>query len=244
MVQAPSRLAPTRNLAGRAEAQPSGAPGRWLTPASSRRHARLRRRSAVPVAPHPESPDRHLFCRLGRACRKPESVRSRFGEVKVRPRSMPIFSALPFAPFPTPRSATPRPRWSRCVPTAGSSRWSAARATRPRPFNRATQARRQPGQRLQAVRLSRRPACRLYARRHDRGLARSPSTAGRPPTATASIAARSPCERPLRAPATPPRCAFRNGSGATMSCAPRANSGFALPCPIRPASRSAPRVSA
>ena len=38
----------------------------------------------------------------------------------------------------------PRWRWWRCGPTAGWSRWSAAEL-KDSPFNRATQARRQPG---------------------------------------------------------------------------------------------------
>ena len=46
---------------------------------------------------------------------------------------------------PMPRSAMPRRRWWRCGPTAGSSRWSAGKSYKASPFNRATQARRQPG---------------------------------------------------------------------------------------------------
>ena len=48
LVQAPSRLAPTHNLAARAEAQPAGAWQRWRKPGSSARRAR---RATVPARP-------------------------------------------------------------------------------------------------------------------------------------------------------------------------------------------------
>ncbi len=49
---------------------------------------------------------------------------------RSRPRSTPIFSGLRFGRSPTPKSAVPRRPWWRCGPMAGSSPWSAEKATR------------------------------------------------------------------------------------------------------------------
>ena len=66
MVQAPSRLAPTQHLAPPRSAA-SWCSRRWPTPARSARARAARRGSARPVARTVESPDRHLFRRLGGA---------------------------------------------------------------------------------------------------------------------------------------------------------------------------------
>ena len=146
MVQAPSRLAPTHNLAARAEAQPAGARRRWPTPARSARARAHRRRPARPVAQASKRPDRHLFRRLGRALRADQAFDADFGEVKVahdaRPR--PAAARGPGGQ-PRARSAARRRRWSRCGPTARVVAMVGGRSYADSPFNRVTQARRQPG---------------------------------------------------------------------------------------------------
>ena len=85
---------------------------------------------ARPVARSSKVPDRHLFRRLGRP-RRATGVRGRFRRGQgARRRSTPTCSGSRCARSAAPPSAMPRRRWSRCGPTAGSSRWSAAEATR------------------------------------------------------------------------------------------------------------------
>ena len=145
MVQAPSRLAPTRNLARRAEAQPAGAAGDGRHRRRSRQARAQRDQLGAAGRATSQGPDRHLFRRLGRA-RRAAGVRGRLwrGQGADHARRRPA-AAGGARDRQRRRSAMRRRRWSRCGPTAGSSRWSAARATRNSPFNRATQARRQPG---------------------------------------------------------------------------------------------------
>ncbi len=130
LVQAPSRLAPTHNLTARAGAQPAGARRRWPTPAPSARRARARRRSARPVGRSPRVPTGTYFADWVAPAAQ-QAFDADFGEVQVRDDAR----FRPPAPRragdrPRAQSATPRPRWSRCGPTARSSRWSAARVTR------------------------------------------------------------------------------------------------------------------
>ena len=92
-----------------------------------------------------QGPDRYLFRRLGHAlCAEGVRNRLRRGQGADDARRGPAADGGARR-RPRRASAMRRRRWSRCVPTAASSRWSAARATRIRPFNRVTQARRQPG---------------------------------------------------------------------------------------------------
>ena len=147
VVNAPSRLAPTANLARRPRAAPSWCCTRWSRSASSpRRSARAVRPARVRLGaarrrrrPAPISP---TGC-----CRE---ASSRDDEDYGEPPDPHDAGGRPAARggargAPRRRSAAPRPRWSRCGSTAGSSRWSAAATMRESPFNRATQARRQPG---------------------------------------------------------------------------------------------------
>ncbi len=76
MVQAPSRLAPTRNLKGAQKRSRLVLQTMADTGVITQARATATR-SAVPVAPDRKNPDRHLFRRLGCACRKPE-IRSQF----------------------------------------------------------------------------------------------------------------------------------------------------------------------
>ena len=128
MVQAPSRLAPTRNLAAAqkrsrlvlAEMVETGA----ISPARAAATTLAR-----PDAVDQQGADRNLFRRLGRA-RGIEGVRKRLRRRSgSRPRSTPTCSGSRCARSTMPRLAMPRRRWSRCAPTGGSSRWSAGRAT-------------------------------------------------------------------------------------------------------------------
>ena len=91
-------------------------------------------------------PDRHLFRRLG-ACPQASELADEAAMASARsaPRSTATSSAWRCAPSAAPGSAAPRRRWWRCGSTAGSSRWSAAAIIAAASFNRATQARRQPG---------------------------------------------------------------------------------------------------
>ena len=144
MVQAPSRLAPTQHLAlaqkrSRLVLHAMAETG-VISPARAD-SARLAR----PAAQGVEDPDRLLFRRLGDALRAGASAaRFRRGQGRDDARIR-ASSGSPCGRSIAPRSARRRRRWSRCGPTAGWWRWSAARIIRNSPFNRVTQARRQPG---------------------------------------------------------------------------------------------------
>ena len=109
------------------------------------------------------------------------------------------------------------------------------------PFNRATQARRQPGSAfklfvyLAALRAGWTPDSKI----DDRPITIDGWT---PPTATASIAARLRCARPLLAQATLQRSAFRRASAAPTFFGQRASSALRLRCRTVRASRSGRRA--
>ena len=165
-----------------------------------------------------------------------------FGEVQgARRRSTPTCSGSRCARSPTRRSATPRRRWWRCGPTGGSSRWSAARATRQVPFNRATQARRQPGSAfklfvyLAALRAGWTPDSMI----EDRPITIDGWTPGQQRRRLSR--ARSRCARRSRGRAMPPTVRLsESGRARQCACAPRASSASRRRCPNSPASRSAP----
>ena len=194
--------------------------------------------------PHPEVPTGTYFADWvapagGRRVRN----RLRRGQGR-RPRSTPICSGSPRGRSAMRRSRPAcRRRWWRCAPTAGSSRWSAAARYKESPFNRATQARRQPGSAfklfvyLAALRAGYRPI-------RSSKTGRSRSTAGARPTATACFAARHPAAGLCPVQQRRHRPPVGRGRPRAMSCAPRASSASPPRCPIRPASRSAPPGSA
>ena len=84
------------------------------------------------------------------------------------------------------------------------------------PFNRVTQARRQPGSAFKLFVYLAAFRAGLDAGQHDRGQADHDRRAGRRRTATASIAARSRCAKRSLGRATRRRCGFPSRSGATM----------------------------
>ena len=242
MVQAPSRLAPTRNLK---EAQKRS---QLVLGAMAETGAISRERAAATIparaiGSRDRGADRDLFRRLGRARPHPKRSKAISARCASRPRSMPTCSGSPCARSTAPRSAMPRRRWSRCGPTGGSSRWSAGEATR--------QARSTARPRRGASR-DRRSNCSSISPRCAPAIGptassptgRSRSTAGRRPTATASIAATSRCARHSRVRAMRRRCDCPKRSGAATCCAPRAISAFPPRCPTARASRSAPPASA
>ena len=215
MVQAPSRLAPTHNLAGaqkRSRLVLAGDGGYRRDQPGARAHRSRRRgrscnRRSVPTGSYFAD----WVTPYAQQAQDPD-----FGEVKVRTTldcDAPADRAC--APSAAPRSAAPRRRSSRCVPTGGSSRWSAARATRTRPSTAsprrgASRARRSS---CSSISPHSAPAGRRTASSRT---SRSRSAAGRPATATASIAARSRCARRSRGRATRRRFGFRKRSAATM----------------------------
>ena len=134
MVQAPSRLAPTHNLARRPEAQPAGARRRWPTPASISRGARAcdraRRGRSAQASKVPTGTYFADWVAPARADRrsKPTSARSRCATTLDRDLQRLAVRAVGTRrdrrrPGGAGRDAARRARWSR---------WSAARATRTR----------------------------------------------------------------------------------------------------------------
>ena len=142
VVQAPSRLAPTHNLALAQKRSRLVLDAMADTGAIS--HARPgATRLARPVyqtsrfRPAPISPTGSLPLRRTRS--NPTSAKSRFG-----PRSTPTCSGWPFGQSPTLRSAMLRRLWSQCVPTGELSRWSGGAPT---PRHRSTAPRSRAGSR-------------------------------------------------------------------------------------------------
>ena len=130
LVKAPSRLAPTSNLAGRARARRAGrrGDGRSRLHHQGRGAPRSSRSACWPAGPTTTA-DRHLFRRLGAARRARPGRRDQGRGDGRRPRSTAGCSAPPSARAAAPGCGRRRSRWSRCAPTAASSRWSAARIT-------------------------------------------------------------------------------------------------------------------
>ena len=167
LAQAPSRLAPTHNLAA-AQKRSRMVLGAMAETGIVSAAARPRDRSRAPGCPVIQAADRHLFCRLGRA-RRAKGVRGRFrrGQSPHHARRRP----------PAPCRAGGQPGADRR--RAGGAGRDAARRARGSDGRRAqlsgkpVQSRR-PGPAptgigVQAVRLSRRDARRLDAREHHRG---------------------------------------------------------------------------
>ena len=169
LVQAPSRLAPTHNLAAGPEAQPAGARRRWPTPAIISLDARACDRARAPgrasdrrCRPAPISPTGSRPRRRRRS--RPTSARSRCATTLDADLQRLAVRAVGRAPD------------RRCAGGAGRD---AARRARRRDGRRA-QLQGEPvqprdpgpapaGIGVQAVRLSRRVARRLDARQHHRG---------------------------------------------------------------------------
>ena len=144
MVQAPSRLAPTE--ISRSPRRAAGwCSGRWPTLARSG-DAGVGRPLRRPVGDRRNVPTGTYFADWV-APQAREAFEADFGEVRVHDhaRCRPAAAGGARGLARGRIGDMPRPRWWRCGPTGGSSRWSAARATGDSPFNRATQARRQPG---------------------------------------------------------------------------------------------------
>ena len=146
MVKAPSRLAPTRNLDARAEAQPAGAAGdgrhRRRSVAGARAAARARRGRSASVASVPTGTYFADWVAPAGARRVRGRLSARCG---CRPRSMPTCSGWRCARSPArgigdaqAALVAMRPD-GRVVAMVGGKNYTDS------PFNRATQARRQPG---------------------------------------------------------------------------------------------------
>ena len=170
LVQAPSRLAPTHNLARGPEAQPAGAAGDGRHRRDHAKRGRATCGSARPVWQVVEGADRHLFRRLGRAGRA-GGVRGGFrrseGADDARPRPA------------ADRGARGQPgQRRRCAGGAGrdAPRRAGGRDGRRQELQGIAVQPRHPGAApagigVQAVRLSRRASRRLDARQHHRGRA-------------------------------------------------------------------------
>ena len=146
VVNAPSRLAPTRNLDGARRRARGWCCARWSMPATSPRTsartsapARLRRGRAR------RRPDRHLFRRLGDARRRASWPKSGYGERQVRTTldgdlQRAAVRAVRRAGLGRAQAALVAMRLDgRVVAMVGGQDYARS------PFNRATQARRQPG---------------------------------------------------------------------------------------------------
>ena len=166
----PGALAPRADPQSRArpEAQPAGAPG-------DGQHRRHQRGACAFGAPGPagagerQAPDRHLFRRLGHALRAGSASEPDFGEVKVRTtldRGLQRLAvrAVDRAALGGAQVALVAMRPDgRVVAMVGGRNYAKS------PFNRVTQARRQPGSAFKLFVYLAALARRLDARQHDRG---------------------------------------------------------------------------
>ena len=126
MVQAPSRLAPTHNLAGAQKRSRLVLAGDGRHRRRSARRARASTALARPVVPTAKIPTGTYFADWV-APYAQKAFDADFGEVKVPTTLDATSSGWRSAPLAAPRSAMRRRRSWRCAPMAGSSRWSAAR---------------------------------------------------------------------------------------------------------------------
>ena len=136
------------NLQGRARRGRSWWSRRWSTPASSteaRRDAVAAQRVLDVRETKRRCPTGTYFADWVLPAARDQRGRAMRDADGRRPRSIAGCSAPPSARSRAPGSARRRSRWSRCGPTGASSRWSAGTNYADSPFNRATQARRQPG---------------------------------------------------------------------------------------------------
>ena len=169
LVQAPSRLAPTNNLAAAQKRS-------RLVLAGDGRHRRDQRGArAASGQPRPagraggQGPDRHLFRRLGRAVGA-AGVRSRLRRGRrCGPRSTPTCSASPCARSPARRSASAQAALVAMRPDGRVVAMVGGKQLRGTPVQPRDPGAAPAGLGVQAVRLSRRAARRLDARQHDRG---------------------------------------------------------------------------
>ncbi len=188
MVQAPSRLAPTRNLAGRAEAQPAGAAGNGRHRRDHARRARARPARRGPGAPPAKVPTGTYFADWV-APGAQKAFEADFGEVKVPTTLDADLQRLAVRAISNARIGDAQAAMVAMRPDGRVVAMVGGKSYKASPFNRATQARRQPGSAFKLFVYLAALARRLLARRHDRRSGRSRSTAGPRPTATASIAA-------------------------------------------------------
>ena len=237
LVQAPSRLAPTRNLAlaqkrsqlvlaamADTGVDQPGAGARGDDGAAGRRS--VARSRPAPISPTGSRPRRSRRSR-------PISAKCR-----CRRRSTPTCSGSRCARSPMPAIGDAQAALVAMRPDGRVVAMVGGRSYKESPFNRATQARRQPGSAFKLFVYLAALRAGWTARQHDRGPADHDRRLDARPTTTASIAARSRCARRSPGRAMPRRCGCPKRSGAANVLRAARELGISTPLPDQPERRA------